>query len=303
MKRICTYLSFFMAFVYAFAGTYSPQTIPLERVKTNYTRVVNPDGILSQEICDSIDTLLMSLDSIQAYGVVAVCEHFEGDDPYEFAIGLGRELEIGGQKSQGFVIALATEDRSYWISTGDGMEKFMTDATCGQIERKYMVPYLKQSDWDNAMLNTVKAFHGYLTGKQEYVEELSKGGDNAEDDGGGLGWLFMGGAASLVGLGVYARRKERTCPHCKKVALELVSRERKRINGYKYRIKSTYKCKNCSEIVYKDRVIDETPTTGGTVGGAIGGSIFGGGGHGSSGGGFGGLGGGSFGGGGAGGRF
>lgn len=301
MKRICTYLLFLLLASSSFAGTYSPQNIPMERVKTNFTRVINPDGILSQEICDSIDTLLMTLDSIQVYGVVAVCEHFEGDDPYEFAIGLGRELEIGGKKSQGFVIALATEDRSYWISTGEGMEKFVTDATCGQVERKYMVPYLKQGDWNNAMLNTVKALQGYITGNQEYVEELSKGADRAEDDGGGLGWLFMGGAASLIGFGVYAKRKERTCPHCKKVALELVSRERKRINSYKYRIKSTYKCKNCSEIVYKDRVIDETPTSGGTVGGAIGGSIFGGGG--SRGGGFGGLGGGSFGGGGAGGRF
>ncbi len=302
MKRICTYLLFLLLSISSFAGTYSPQTIPLDQVRANTTRVVNPDGILSSETCDSIDSYLLSLDSIQAYGVVAVCEHFEGDDPYEFAIGLGRELEIGGKKSQGFVIALATEDRSYWISTGEGMDKFVTDAICGRIERQYMVPYLKQGDWNNAMLNTTKAFHGYITGNAEYVEELSQGSDSSEDDGGGLGWMFMGGVASLVGFGIYSKRKERTCPHCKKVALELVSKERRAMTGHKYRIKMTYKCKNCSEIVYKDQVIDNTPSSGGTIGGAIGGSIFGGG-SGGSGGGFGGLGGGSFGGGGAGGRF
>ena len=302
MKRTCIYFVLFLISSICDAGTYSPQNIPLKRVKSNHTRVINPDAILSPAYCDSIDCFLLSLDSIQAYGVVAVCEHFDGDDPYEFAIGLGRELEIGGTKSQGFVIALATLDRSYWISTGEGMEKFVTDAICRRIENHYMIPYLKQSDWNNAMLNTVKALHGYITNKPEYVEELSQLDESNDDDGGMMGWLFMGGVASLIGMGVYSSRKERTCPHCKKVALQMIARERKRISAHKYRIKTTYKCKNCSEIVYKDKVIDETPSSGGTIGGAIGGSIFGGSG-GSSGGSFGGLGGGSFGGGGAGGRF
>ena len=156
MKRVSIYILFIIISLQCYAGTYSPQNIPLEQVKANNTRVVNPDGILSKECCDSIDAYLLSLDSIQAYGVVAVCEHFEGDDPYEFAIGLGRELEIGGSKSQGFVVALATLDRSYWISTGEGTEKFLTDAICRRIENYYMIPYLKQEDWNNAMLNTTK---------------------------------------------------------------------------------------------------------------------------------------------------
>lgn len=289
----------------SFAGTYSPQTLPLEQVKANYTRVVNPDGILSQEVCDSLDAYLLSLDSIQAYGVIAVCEHFEGDDPYEFAIGLGRELEIGGKKSQGFVVALATLDRSYWISTGEGMDKFLPDAICRRIENRHMIPYLKQSDWNNAMLNTTKAIHGYITGNQEYVEELSESSDSSGDEGSTMGWLFMGGVATLLGIGIHSSRKERTCPFCKKVALQMIAQERIQMTGHRYRVKTTYKCKNCSEIVYKDKVIDNSSGgSGGAIGGAIGGSVFGGGGSsGGFGGGFGGLGGGSFGGGGAGGRF
>lgn len=100
MRKIITYLLFSAIFTIAYAGVYSPKNIPVERVKQNYTRVINPDKILSQEYCDSIDTLMLSLDTMSVQCVIAVCEHFEGDDPYEFAIGLGRELGVGGAKTK-----------------------------------------------------------------------------------------------------------------------------------------------------------------------------------------------------------
>ena len=81
MKRTFIYFVLVLISSICNAGTYSPKNIPLQRVKSNHTRVINPDAILSPEYCDSIDSYLLSLDSIQAYGVVAVCEHFEGDDP------------------------------------------------------------------------------------------------------------------------------------------------------------------------------------------------------------------------------
>ena len=303
MRKIITYLLFSAIFTIAYAGVYSPKNIPVERVKQNFTRVINPDKILSQEYCDSIDTLMLSLDTMSVQCVIAVCEHFEGDDPYEFAIGLGRELGVGGAKNQGIVVALATLERSFWISTGEVMEKFMTDAICRRIEDRYMVPYLKAGDWNNAMLQTAKGIHGYLNHKEEYVQELSSKSSTEDDDSGILGYLFMGGAASLIGLGVYSSRKARTCPHCGKVKLKLVDRQRTKISAYKYRIKSTYKCENCHEITYRDQ-IEDTSASAGAVGGAVGGSVFGGSrGGGSLGGPFSGLGGGSFGGGGAGGRF
>ena len=304
MTRFIAYILVFLSTAICRAGVYSPKTLPLEHVRQNTTRVVNPDKILSSEVCDTIDQLLLSLDSIGAYGVVAVCEHFEGDDPYEFAIGLGRELEIGTDKNQGFVIALATLDRSYWISTGEGMEKFMTDAVCSRIERRYMVPYLKQSDWNNGVLNTVKAIHGYITGNTSYVEELSKKSTSKGDRNNTFGWLFYGGVAAIVGAGIYTRRKERKCPHCNKAALKVSERKRTKLSADKYRIHTILVCGNCGNVVHRDHIIDESPSSGiGVYGGGIGGHSHGGGGGFSGGGGFGGLGCGSFGGGGAGGRF
>lgn len=299
MKRLSLFLLVICAAISVSAGTYTPENIPLSGIHENQTRVINPDEILSSQCVDSIDAYLLSLDSLEIQCVFAVCEHFEGDDPYEFAIGLGRHLGVGGQKNLGVVVALATQDRSYWISTGEGMEKYLPDAICKRIEYQYMVPSLKQSDWDNAMLVTAKAIHGYITEKPEYLEELSR--RTSQDDADNtLGLLFLAGVASLIGFSIYSSRKEHTCPYCGKVQLKLVDRTQQRLSSNKYRIKNTFKCKHCNETVYRD--IIHYVATGGAVGtGSIGGgSIFGGGSHSGP---FGGLGGGSFGGGGAGGRF
>ncbi len=299
MKRFSISLLFLSLAIFCRAGTYSPENIPIKGMHENITRVINPDEILTQEYCDSIDSLLLSLDSLEIQCIVAVCEHFEGDDPYEFAIGLGRQLGVGGEKNLGIVVALATEDRSYWISTGEGMEKYLPDAICKRIEDKYMIPFLKQGDWNNALLAATKNIHGYIMQKPEYLEELST--RTYEDDAGNtLGLLFMTGVASLIGFGIYSSRKEHTCPYCGKVKLKLIDRTQQQLSANKYRIKNTYKCNNCKELVYRD-IIHYISAGGGVAGGSIGGgSIFGGGSHGGP---FGGLGGGSFGGGGAGGRF
>ena len=301
MKRLLAYTSLFLITLSSYSGVYSPESLPMSRVLSNETRVINPDNILSQDCCDAMDSLLLSLDSIGAYCVVAVCEHFEGDDPYEFAIGLGRKLEIGGKSSQGMVIALATLDRSYWISTGDGMEKFMTDAICRRIENRYMVPYLKQKDWNGAMFSTVQSVHGYLKQKPEYVEELSKNKTDDDDGSDAVGYFVLLGVASIAGFCYYSHRKEHTCPHCGKVKLKMIDRSKMKLSDSKERIKITYKCANCQELTYRD--IIETLYTGSGGRGGFGGGSFGGGGGGFGGGGFGGLGGGSFSGGGAGGRF
>ena len=299
MKKLSLYIITLCLTINSFAGTYSPENIPLTGIHENFTRVINPDGIISQEYGDSIDSYLLSLDSLEIQCVVAVCEHFDGDDPYEFAIGLGRQLGAGGEKNLGVVVALATLDRSYWISTGEGMEKYLPDAICKRIEDKYMIPFLKQEDWNNAILAAAKSIHGYIKGKPEYLEELSA--RTYEDDADNtLGLLFMTGVASLIGFGIYSSRKERTCPYCGKVKLKLIDRAQQQLSSNKYRIKNTYKCNGCKELVYRD-IIHFISAGSGGVGGSIGGgSIFGGG---SNGGPFGGLGGGSFGGGGAGGRF
>ena len=290
-----------------YAGTYSPEELDFRNVQNNLTRVINPDNIINKEYSDSIDSILLNLDSLGVQCVVVVCEHFKGNDPYEFAIGVGRILGVGKTNNQGIVIALATLDRLYWISTGEGMEKFLPDIICHKIENKYMIPYLVESKWNEAVLECTKGIYGYISNNPEYVEEL-KNYDNNESTG-HSGWTILGILAGIIGLIKYAsyrqEKKEKHCPYCDKYELVLIRKEKMQINENQIRYKSTYKCNNCNQTVYRDVIhtIYNDTASGSIAGGAFGGhSGYS---HHSSNHGdpFSGLGGGHFGGGGAGGRF
>ena len=306
MKKYLTITVSFFVFVLCYAGTYSPEDIDYTRINNNQTRVVNPDLIISGVYCDSIDSVLLSLDSLGVQCVAAVCEHFKGDDPYEFAIGLGRHLGVGSKKNQGIVIALATKDRSYWISTGEGMEKFLPDIVCKNIEDLYFIPYLKDSLWNEAMLSVSRGIHGYIVKNPQYIDELKLYEEKKSN--GSSKWTFLAIIAGIIGgiryLFYRKKRKEKLCPYCNQYEMEQVSKETIDTVPDQIRYKITYKCNNCGQYKYKDIIHYISEESGTIAGGAVGGSI----GSRSRGGSiksgpFSGMGGGRFGGGGAGGRF
>ena len=307
MRKLFSFILSSLFIYICYSGTYSPEDLDISEVKNNITRIINPDNIITKEYSDSIDTILLQMDKIGVQCVVAVCEHFKNDDPYEFAIGLGRHLGVGTDKNQGVVIALATLDRSYWISTGEGMEKFLPDIICHKIENKYMVPYLKKGKWEDAILSCTKGMHGYISNNPQYVEEL-KNYDNPESTG-HSGWTILGILAGIIGLIKYASyrqaKKEKHCPYCDTYELVLIKREKTKLNNNKIRYKNTYQCNNCHQMVYRDIIhtiysdIGAGSLAGGVIGGSSGYSHH----NSSNSGPFSGLGGGHFGGGGAGGRF
>ena len=131
-------------------------------VRANHTHVINPDKILPDSVCGQLDSILLKMDSLEVYGVVAVCEHFKGDDPQDFSMGVGQYLEIGGPKSMGFVVALATLDRSYWISTGVGLEKILNNEDLKQMLDDYMVPYLRKAAWGQSLISILEKMHDYV---------------------------------------------------------------------------------------------------------------------------------------------
>ena len=300
MKRFVTCILIILCTISIWAKPYSAQSRPeLDR----YTRVSNPDGILSQSTVDSIHSMLRALDSHNVFCIVAVVKNIENDDPYTFAIELGRRYELGGKQSQGVVIALATDDRSYFISTGTGMEKYLPDAICKRIENQAMLPYLKQGDWDNAVMACVRDMKGYLEKNPEIMEQYRNTHDeNMDGSYGFLAFLFLMGILFIVFSVIYAEYKESKCPYCGKHSLKKQTTRIKKLSSLKYQYTTTYLCRNCGKTTDKTRIHQQQPTI--FIGSGGGGFRSGGGfGGGFGGGGFGGFGGGSFGGGGAGGRF
>lgn len=300
MKQRMIALSFMLCFAISmFATVYTPDNLPIPYLQDERRHTCNPDGILSQEAVAHIDSLLYHAE--HTYGVQALCivvGQIEGEDAFSFGMDVSRKYGIGNKQSTGLLFILSTQDRSYYILTGDGLEGLLPDAICKRIENHHMLPYLREGDWDNAMTQAISMTCSYLDGDEslKYEEE--------EDDELELGllvfFLILGmGFAGIVFYGIYQSTR---CPKCGAHKLQrqssvLISKSK---GVRKKRV--TYICLSCGHLVHRmETEYDENYWNSG--GGA---TIIGGGGRsGWGGGGFSGghFGGGHFSGGGAGGRF
>ena len=287
------------------AATYTPDNLPIPYLQDKTQYVSNPDGILEQTTVDSLNLWLGKMEASHGVQtVLAVVERIEGGEAYDFSMALGRKYGIGSkEQNTGLIIVLATEDRAYYILTGRGLEGTLPDAICKRIENNQMLPYLREGEWDEAMLNTVRAITLYVDGDDSLVGKSDFSND--ED----IEALIAFGICMAIGLGLiflgiwYEERKKSYCPSCKQHKM-------KKISGYTTKNKflgvlshhDTYRCSNCQ--FTKELHWDENLNSGGGAGGAAAGGALGGSFFGRGGGSFGGsFGGGSFGGGGAGGHF
>ncbi len=302
MKRTLSFLLTLLVTAFAFAATYTVDNLPIPYLQDRTQYVSNPDNLLSQTAVDSLNLWLGQMEhehGVQT--VLAVVERIEGGETYDFCMALGRKYGIGRkEQNSGLIILLSTGDRAYTILTGRGLEGTLPDAICKRIENYQMLPALREGNWDEAMLNAVRAITKYVDGDDSLVGSS----DFDDDDTGALiGFLVC----MLLGLGIIAfaiwldQRKKSYCPSCKQYKM-------KKISGYTTTNRrlglrthhDTYRCSNCyfTKELHWDEGIN-TGNMGGAAGGALGGSFFG-----RGGGSFGGsFGGGSFGGGGASGRF
>lgn len=288
----------------ALAATYTPDNLPIPYLQDKTQYVSNPDGILSQTTVDSLNLWLGQMEASHGVQtVLAVVERIEGGEAYDFSMALGRKYGIGSkEQNSGLIIVLATEDRAYYILTGRGLEGTLPDAICKRIENRQMLPSLREGEWDEAMLNTVRAITQYVDGDDSLV------GSSDFDDDDDVAALIAFVVCMFLGLGLivfgiwYDNYKKSYCPSCHQHKM-------KKVSGYTTKnsllgIRShhdTYRCTHCfftKEIHWDENL--HSGSGGAAAGGALGGSFFGRGGGGSFGGSFGG---GSFGGGGAGGHF
>lgn len=287
----------FMTAMAAMATKWSATTLPVPYLQDNRKYVSNPDGVLSPAAEDSTNLILQSLEREKGVQtLVVVVKQIEGDDPYQFGMDLCKKYGFGsGKQKTGLVVILATEDRSYQILTGDGLEGTLPDAICRRIQNQVMLPCLKEQAWDKAIVLTIKAISGYINGDDTLTKD-------EEDDEAGI-WAGLGIALGMLVVFIIfflADQKKYNCPRCKK-RMRLIQQDKVRITGsYIFKERSVYKCPHCGyeRTFYKD-------LNNSNGGGAVPPILFGGMGGGRSSGGITGgtFGGGTFSGGGSGGRF
>ena len=99
--------------------------------------------------------------------VVVTVPNLEGMSLEEYATTLFRQYGIGdAELNKGVLMLLALEERQSRIEVGYGLEGRLTDGKTGRIQDDYMIPYYKDNDFNNGILNGYKALYEEVC--QEY---------------------------------------------------------------------------------------------------------------------------------------
>ena len=116
-------------------------------------------NLLSNETEEYIINMNKSLESkIGAQIVVVTTKNLEGMALEEYATELFREYGIGNkEKNNGVLILCAYEERKLRIEVGYGLEGALPDGKTGRIQDEYIIPYLKENDFDTGIKNGFNA--------------------------------------------------------------------------------------------------------------------------------------------------
>ena len=253
--------------------SYSLETVPNVRLDDGDNRVSNPDDILSEAYVDSINHVLRVMEDSTGIEVAVVAVTSIGDNDVRlFASDLFNRWGIGKKgKDNGLLILMVTEKghRTIVFETGYGLEGDLPDATCYSIQQKYMLPDLKQGNYDVGMLKGVRALSDLLYGGSIVPAE-----DDSIDGEGlfyalillaitGVIYCFLFILVPLfffnIFIGLFGRLLiniwPRTCPKCGKRKLRLKRTEVVKKPTFKqkglYRLH--FACKHCGH----EKVVDQ----------------------------------------------
>ena len=120
--------------------------------------------------------------------VVVTVPNLGGNSLEEYATELFRNFGIGSRdKNNGVLLLLALEERQFRIEVGYGLEGVLTDGKTGRIQDEYIIPYLKQDNWNDgikngysAILNIIADEYNVSVGAEDAVATESTDADFLE---------------------------------------------------------------------------------------------------------------------------
>ncbi|MBT4485097.1 MAG: TPM domain-containing protein, partial [Candidatus Latescibacteria bacterium] len=110
-------------------------------------------GVMKSGTREQLEGVLRGLASKSGAEVVVVTvKDMGGIDESTYAVELMKEWGIGSkERDDGILILVAVEERRLRIEVGYGLEHVITDAAAGQIRDKYIVPHLRNNDYDTGI--------------------------------------------------------------------------------------------------------------------------------------------------------
>lgn len=114
-------------------------------------------GVIDSTFKNKISSLISELEKkTSAEIAVVVVDSISPYDEKEYARMLFNKWGIGKKgKDNGVLVLVAIRERRWRIETGYGIENVLSDQLCGEIGNKYMVPYLKEGKYGEALYNGV----------------------------------------------------------------------------------------------------------------------------------------------------
>ena len=104
--------------------------------------------------------------------VVVIVNSLDGKTIEEYATELFREFGIGDkEKNNGVLLLCSTGDRMFRIEVGYGLEGALPDGKTGRIQDQYIIPYLKNNNYDEGIKNGFSAILEEVC--KEYNIEIS----------------------------------------------------------------------------------------------------------------------------------
>lgn len=144
--------------------------------------------------------------------VVVTIPSLEGQILEEYATELFRQWGIGDkEKNNGILLLCAVEDRQFRVEVGYGLEGDLPDGKTGRLQDAYIIPLLKENQFDagirngySAFLQEVAAIYGVsVTGKEAIAYE------EVEADPALMICLVVGMALSGISSAVFLKKKKR----------------------------------------------------------------------------------------------
>ena len=95
--------------------------------------------------------------------VVVTVKNLEGMSLEDYATKLFRSFGIGDKdKNNGLLLLLALEERQFRVEVGYGLEGVLPDGLTGRYQDQYIIPYLKNNDWNTGVKTGYTAFYKKL---------------------------------------------------------------------------------------------------------------------------------------------
>ncbi len=179
MKLIWAFLLLLPSVV--FPQSYTVETVPNVKLETN-SYVSNPDGIISSTTVTAIDSILSQLEEKTTAQVgLVILQSIGESDVTDFAQQLFEKWGIGQRgNDNGLLVLFVMDKRTVRFHTGDGLEGVLPDATCKGIQREYMVPYFKESNYDEGLLHGIEKVAEILVNPEAAAEIINTSEKNED---------------------------------------------------------------------------------------------------------------------------